>query len=86
AKNARLSIPEDIAIVGFNDVPLAEYYDPPLTTVRSPAFELGFMASQRLSKMVMGESLDQSGLLLNAELVVRSSSRKAYTDGKDRYN
>ena len=73
-KEAGFSIPEDFAIVGFNDVPLAEYYDPPLTTVHLPAFKLGQTASAQLSKLVAGENLDQPGLTIETELVVRSSS------------
>jgi DNA-binding LacI/PurR family transcriptional regulator len=82
-KNAGISIPEDFAIVGFNDVPLAEFYDPPLTTVRLPAFELGRTASERLSKLVAGETLDESGLLLETKLIVRSSSVKNLRDCED---
>jgi LacI family transcriptional regulator len=73
-KQFGLSIPEDLAIVGFNDIPMAEYVDPPLTTIRLPAIELGQVAARRLSKLVQGESLDQLGYLLETELIVRSSS------------
>jgi len=75
-KNAGISIPDDFAIVGFNDVPLAEYFDPPLTTVRLPAYELGRTASEWLSKLIAGETLDESGLILETELIIRSSSIK----------
>ena len=73
-KEAGFSIPGDFAIVGFNDVPLAEYYDPPLTTVHLPAFKLGQTASVQLSRLVAGETLDKPGLVIETELVVRSSS------------
>jgi LacI family transcriptional regulator len=76
AKRAGFSIPEDIAIVGFDDVPLAEYYDPPLTTVRLPAYGLGWAAGERLSRLVDGDSLDVTGVLLETELIVRGSSVK----------
>jgi DNA-binding LacI/PurR family transcriptional regulator len=75
-KNAGISIPDDFAVVGFNDVPLAEYFDPPLTTVRLPAYELGRTASEWLSKLISGETLDESGLILETELIIRSSSIK----------
>lgn len=75
-KNAGISIPDDFAVVGFNDVPLAEYFDPPLTTVRIPAYELGRTASEWLSKLIAGETLDESGLILETELIIRSSSIK----------
>jgi DNA-binding LacI/PurR family transcriptional regulator len=77
AKLAGLSIPEDLAIVGFDDVPLSEYYDPPLTTIRLPAYELGQAVAEQLSKLVAGQPLEQQGLLLGTELIVRSSSSKS---------
>jgi LacI family transcriptional regulator len=73
-KRAGLRIPEDIAVVGFDDVPLAEYYDPPLTTVRLPAYGLGWAAGERLVRTIQGEGIDQIGLLLESELIVRNSS------------
>jgi DNA-binding LacI/PurR family transcriptional regulator len=75
-KEAGFSIPDDFAVVGFNDVPLAEYFDPPLTTVRLPAYELGRTASEWLSRLIAGETLDKSGLILETELIIRSSSIK----------
>lgn len=73
-KRSGLRIPEDLAVVGFDDVPFAEYYDPPLTTIRLPAFGLGWAAGERLVRLIQGEGLDQTGLLLDSELIVRSSS------------
>jgi DNA-binding LacI/PurR family transcriptional regulator len=75
-KFAGLSIPEDLAIVGFDDVPLAEFVDPPLTTIRLPAYRLGWTASECLSRLVAGNPLDQPGYLLETELIVRRSSKK----------
>jgi DNA-binding LacI/PurR family transcriptional regulator len=76
-KQQGLSIPDDIALVGFNDIPMAEYIDPPLSTIRLPATELGEAAARNLCKLVAGESLEQSGIQLSTNLVVRSSSVKA---------
>jgi LacI family transcriptional regulator len=73
-KQAGLRIPQDMAVVGFDDIPLADYYDPPLTTIRIPAFELGRSAGDRLIRLVLGESLNQEGVLLESELVIRRSS------------
>lgn len=74
-KQAGLRIPEDIAMVGFDDIPLAEYFDPPLTTVRLPAFQLGWTAGERLVRLIKQEYLDQVGHMLETELVIRASSR-----------
>lgn len=73
-KRAGLQIPQDVAVVGFDDVPLAEYYDPPLTTVRLPAYGLGWAAGDRLVRMIQGERLQESHLFLESELVIRQSS------------
>lgn len=73
-KQAGLRIPDDIAVVGFDDIPLAEYYDPPLTTVRLPAFELGWQAAERLVRLIKKEELDPPDLLLPTELVERASA------------
>ena len=67
-------IPEDIAVVGFDDVPVAAYVDPPLTTIRLPAFKLGWKAGEQLTKLLLGKPLEQRGLLLDIELVVREST------------
>ncbi len=74
AKQAGLSIPHDLAIVGFDDIPLAEYYDPPLTTIRLPAFGLGKAAAERLIKLISGLSPDQPDDFLDTELIIRQSS------------
>src|SRR5512145_1455259 len=73
-KEAGLRIPRDVAVVGFDDIPLAEYYDPPLTTVRLPAFGLGWAGGERLIRLIQGDKLDQESVFLQSELIVRKSS------------
>jgi len=73
-KEAGLQIPKDIALVGFDDIPLAEYYDPPLTTIRLPAFGLGWASGERLMRLIQGEGLEREDVFLNSELIVRKSS------------
>ncbi|MFH2102468.1 MAG: LacI family DNA-binding transcriptional regulator [Chloroflexota bacterium] len=73
-KRAGLRIPEDIAIVGFDDVPIAAYCDPPLTTMHLPAYGLGWAAGERLVRNMLNKDLDQNDILLEAELIVRKSS------------
>ncbi len=73
-RRAALRIPEDISIVGFDDIPMAEYLDPPLTTIRLPAFGLGWAASERLIRLTRSEGLDQTGLYLESELIIREST------------
>ncbi len=73
-KSASLCIPQDLALVGFDDIPLSEYFDPPLTTIHLPALGLGLAAGERLIRLIQNEDLDTEAVLLNSELVVRASS------------
>ena len=73
-KKAHKRIPQDIALVGFDDIPMAAFFDPPLSTIRLPAFSLGWEAGERLVRLILGEDLDKQGVLLNTELVVREST------------
>lgn len=67
-------VPEDVAVVGFDDAPLASYADPPLTTVRQPVELLG----QEMVRLLLHRLLDPDGepesIILPTELVVRSSA------------
>jgi DNA-binding LacI/PurR family transcriptional regulator len=73
-KEAGLRIPTDIAVVGFDDIPLAEFYDPPLTTIHLPAFGLGWAGGERLIRIIQGEGLNDASLLLESKLITRQSS------------
>jgi LacI family transcriptional regulator, galactose operon repressor len=73
-KEAGLRIPQDIAVVGFDDIPLAEFFDPPLTTIRLPAFGLGWAGGERLIRLIQGEGLNDASLLLDSKLIARQSS------------
>lgn len=69
-----LRVPQDVAVVGFDDIPIAAYLDPPLTTIRVPAFELGLSAGRLLVDLLAdGEVPPRT--ILPAALVVRGSSR-----------
>lgn len=69
-----LRIPEDIAVVGFDDVPLASFCTPPLSTVRVPAVAMGQRAGELLVERIAGEPA-QRHIQLETALVVRASSQ-----------
>ncbi|MBI5930590.1 MAG: LacI family DNA-binding transcriptional regulator [Chloroflexi bacterium] len=71
-KEAGLRIPEDIAIVGFDDIRLAAYLDPPLTTVRAPIEQAARIAVEQLVKVIHSETVELI-TLLPTELVIRRS-------------
>ncbi|MCI0574978.1 MAG: LacI family transcriptional regulator [Chloroflexi bacterium] len=69
-----LRVPEDIALAGFDDVALASYVSPPLTTVHQPAYELGFRAAQVALGMVKEEGpIEPIRVVLPTKLVIRRS-------------
>lgn len=72
-REANRRVPDDIAIVGFDDIPLAAFFDPPLTTVRLPAFELGQAAGRALLDRIADRAVPQR-TLLPTELIVRGST------------
>ncbi len=71
-----LRIPEDVALVGFDDIPWAAYLNPPLTTIRVPAHALGWSAGHLLIQTLDDESLDLDHVVLETELIVRRSCGK----------
>jgi len=74
---ANLSIPNDISIVGCDDIAMSEYVTPPLTTLKLPAKELGIRTVYNL--MQRSKALDVSKVHINLEMVVRQTTAKAST-------
>jgi len=68
-----LRVPEDIAVVGWDDVMTARYIQPALTTVRHPVEELGALAAERLHQRVTGAPEADRVHLLPTEVVLRAS-------------
>ncbi len=70
-----VEVPRDCLLVGFDDIRLAQYVTPSLTTVRQPMYELGTVATEVLFKSLQGERSGEP-IILKTELVVRDSSRR----------
>jgi DNA-binding LacI/PurR family transcriptional regulator len=62
-----------VSVVGFDDIPLAPFFPPPLTTIRLPAFELGRVAGEALLERIAGRAPVER-TLLSTELIVRAST------------
>jgi LacI family transcriptional regulator len=74
-------IPEDVAVVGFDDIPTAADVEPPLTTVRVPAVEIGESAARLLVGILESAERPPTSVILETQLVVRSSSGAVRTAG-----
>jgi DNA-binding LacI/PurR family transcriptional regulator len=68
-----LAIGDELAVVGFDDSPMAEYLSPPLTTVRQPIRQVGRTCIEMLIARLKGETLPEKKVLVTPELVVRAS-------------
>ena len=68
-----LQVPNDLSVVGFDDIPFAGAYDPPLTTIRQPRREMGRVAARVLLAALSDEDVPRPALLAHT-LVVRASS------------
>jgi LacI family transcriptional regulator len=73
-EEAGLSCPEDLSIVGFNDMPFMNRLQPPLTSVRVPQYELGVEAARLLLDRLSGRTMTPRVVLLPVRLVVRGST------------
>lgn len=76
ARERRLRIPEDLSVVGFDDLPWSGYLAPPLTTLRQPSREMGRLAAERILAPA-GDGAWQGVRALAPDLVVRASTARA---------
>ena len=76
-KETGLRVPEDISVVGFDDIREAAYHLPSLTTVRQPMRKMGVIAAETLIERIEGRNGNAGGILIEPELVVRESTGPA---------
>jgi len=74
AKNMRLRIPQDLSLIGFDDIELSRYSDPQLTTVAQPRFDIGREAMNLLLEQLQGKTVNSGSRLLDFELKIRGST------------
>jgi LacI family xylobiose transport system transcriptional regulator len=74
ARELRLHIPEDLSVIGFDDLPVASWVGPPLTTVRQPLVQMAMAAARLVLRLANGEQPSQTRVELATELIVREST------------
>jgi LacI family transcriptional regulator len=77
ARQRGLRIPQDLSVVGFDDLPVARWVSPPLTTVRQPLAEMGRAAAQMLGELIENRPLPSRRVELSTELITRESTGPA---------
>jgi LacI family transcriptional regulator len=74
ARQRGLRIPDDLSVVGFDELPVSRWASPPLTTVRQPLAEMGSTAAQMLGELIDGGPLRTNRVELSTELHIREST------------
>ena len=73
----KLRIPDDIAIVGFDEFDWARFLNPPLTTIKQPTFDIGKVAAKEIFRLIEKNSdIKPRNIILPPELIIRESSRR----------
>lgn len=76
AKKMELKVPQALSIMGYGDIKLAQYVDPPLTTIAIPYQQMGKLAMIELLKQLQSPLIKKNSCLLASELVVRATTVK----------
>ena len=80
AKERSLKIGKDISITGFDDIPIARHFRPPLTTVFQPTFEIGSQVCDMLVRLIQEEAVKDTQILMRPTLVIRESCGSPLVD------
>jgi LacI family transcriptional regulator len=75
-REAKLECPKDVSMIGFNDMPFADRFNPPLTTIHFSHYEMGHSAAELLLGQINDESSKPRTVVLSTELVERRSTSK----------
>ncbi|MCL7746244.1 LacI family DNA-binding transcriptional regulator [Halalkalibacter alkaliphilus] len=75
AKDSGLTVPDDLAVVGFDNIKMSTVFEPNLTTIDQPKYEIGKKAMELLLKLINGEPLKKKKFVMKDELIIRESSR-----------
>lgn len=76
-------VPEDVAVIGFDNIEMAALYDPSLTTVAQPLYDMGAFAMQALLDRVRDPTLPGEQVIFDTPLIVRRSTVATGTDEED---
>lgn len=75
AKSLGLRVPEDVSVIGFDNVEIAQMSNPPLTTIDQPKMQMGYQACEMLIEKIEAPATIDKQIILNTELIIRSSTK-----------
>jgi DNA-binding LacI/PurR family transcriptional regulator len=77
AKKLGLRVPEDISVIGFDNVDISAMVDPPITTIQQPGSRIGYQGCELLIEQINNPQTSKKRIILETELIVRESTAKA---------
>jgi len=75
-KELRLEIPDQVSVIGFDELSASEFLNPPLTTIAQPAYEFGRIGIELLIKKIKNQEIENKTIILEPELIIRESVKK----------
>lgn len=75
-QDAGIRVPQDVSVVGFDDIEIASYYCPRLTTIRQPLQDMGERTASLLHHSINNDELEQKYVILPHELIIRESTKQ----------
>jgi DNA-binding LacI/PurR family transcriptional regulator len=75
-KDLKIKIPEEISVIGFDNILISQYTDPLLTTIKQPKRQMGITAINLLLDIIGGKRVKEKNIVLPTELIVRQSVAK----------
>jgi len=72
-REMHLRVPEEVAVIGFDDMKMSELFDPPLASVHQPMFEMGKLGTEMVLDAVKGKSFKNEKKILKSQLIIRRS-------------
>ncbi|WP_409304098.1 LacI family DNA-binding transcriptional regulator [Peribacillus sp. SCS-155] len=76
-KSKGLKVPDDVSVVGFDDIKFASIYEPALTTIGQPSFDIGKKAMELLIRLINHDELDKDQYILEDRLIIRDSCKES---------
>lgn len=74
ARKAGLRVPEDVMVMGFDNIPICEMMRPAITTVNQPQFQMGYTACEYLIDNIQSKKMTPRSILLSTNLIIREST------------
>ena len=73
-RQAGMSVPGEVEVMGYDDIPFARLLDPPLSTVAQPAREMGAASAELLLRLIAGEKPRRKTVVMKPQLVLRGTT------------